>query len=146
MRYKNILVPLDGSNTAEVALPHAFALARLSGAEVMLLLVVPPVEPLVQADKPVIDEQWPARKARVIEYLNSLSERADCEGLTLQSAVESGPPAETILEFAAKRSIDLIVMATHGHSGMKRWLLGSVAEKVLRAADRPVLLIRAFAE
>lgn len=144
--YKHILVTLDGSESAEVAVPHALGLAKLSGAEVTLLFVEAPVEYALQTlGQPIyVDEHWETRKARAQQYLDSIARRPECRGLRIRSAVEMGPAAETILDYAFRNSVDLIVMATHGRSGLKRWVLGSVADKVLRAADRSVLLVRAY--
>lgn len=143
-RYTHILVPLDGSKTAEAALPHAFGLAKLNGAAVTRSSVVPPIEDVIVigAEPIYIDEQLAAKKQRALWYLDSVRERQR-DGLTIRTAVETGPVASTIIDYAARESVDLIVLATHGRSGVQRWLLGSVAEKVLHAARQTVLLVRA---
>jgi len=143
--YTHILVPLDGSETAEAALPHAFGLAKLAGATVTLLSVVPPIEDVIATDaEPIyVDEQLAAKKQRALRYLNAIRKQHGAEAQAISTAVETGPPAATILDYAARESVDVIVMATHGRSGVQRWLLGSVAEKVLHAARQTVLLVRA---
>lgn len=146
-RYTHVLVPLDGSKTAEAALPHAFGLAKLNGAAVTLLLVVPPIEGVIAtgAEPIYVDEQWALRKRRAQRYLDTIRKHHSGEALKTRIAVESGPAAATIIDYATRESVDLIVMATHGRSGVQQWLLGSVAEKVLHAARQTVLLVRASA-
>jgi nucleotide-binding universal stress UspA family protein len=143
-RAERILVPLDGSTLAEVALPKALALARLPSSEVILLHVIPPIEDAIDdGDRISIDEQCDNEKCRALRYLRSISHRPEWHGVTMQIAVDIGPAADAILEYAQKHDIDWIVMATHGRSGIRRWVIGSVAEKVLRAAPTTVVLVRA---
>ena len=147
-KYKHILVPLDGSELAELALDDAFSLAELSEAEVTLLQVLPPIENIVHSDTdhPIyVDEQWANRRQMALDYLNGVCERLMCGNLTIYKVVEMGQqPAATIIDYAHEHpTIDIIVMATHGRSGLQRWVYGSVAGKVLRYAGVPTLLIRA---
>lgn len=144
--YKHILVPLDGSELAELALPDALSLARMSQAEVTLLQVVPLIEDVIGAGTEhaiYVDEQWAAHRELAVEYLNAVCEQPECEDLTIHRVVEMGSAAEMIIDYAHHHPIDLIVMATHGRSGLQRWVYGSVADKVLRGADVPTLLVRA---
>jgi len=144
--YQHILVPLDGSKLAELALEHAFTLAQLCQAELTLLQVVPPIKEVIAAEgeHPLfVDEQWLDAETRDLEYLHTVCKRMNCRDLTIHIVVEMGSPAEMIVDYAHEQPIDLIVMATHGRSGLQRWVYGSVADKVLRGADVPVLLIRA---
>jgi nucleotide-binding universal stress UspA family protein len=148
-RYKHILVPLDGSELAELALADAFALARLIQAEVTLLQVIPPIEDIIKIDDRhafSLDEQFQLSKGRVFQYFHAICQRVGYESLTIHLAVEMGHVAETIIDYAKQHLVDLIIMATHGRSGLSRWAYGSVADKVLRAADVPVLLVRARAK
>jgi nucleotide-binding universal stress UspA family protein len=145
-RYKHLLVPLDGSELAELALDDAFSIAQLSRAEVTLLQVIPPIDHIVGAETgyPIfVDQQWEAKKTNALEYLLTICQRMNCQDIMTHTAVELGPAAETIIDFARAHPIDLIVMATHGRSGLQRWVYGSVADKVLRGADLPILLVRA---
>jgi len=147
--YKHILVPLDGSELAEVALTDALALARLSLAEVTLLKVVLPIEGIIEIgthDAIYVDEIWQINKKQALEYLESVRDRISNKPFKVHVAVEMGPAAETIIDYARKHPVDLIVMATHGHSGLKRWVYGSVADKVLRGSHLSVLLVRSFPE
>jgi nucleotide-binding universal stress UspA family protein len=144
-QYTRILVPLDGSKTAEAAVPQAFRLAKLTGATVTLLWVVPRIEDVIRTNgEPIyIDEEFAAKKQRAPEYVDRLLKEYGGNGLTIRTAIEMGPVAATILDYAARESVDLIVITTHGRSGIQRWLLGSVAEKLLQAARQTVLLVRA---
>lgn len=148
-QYKHIVVPLDGSELAELALVDAFSLAQLNQAEVTLLQVIPPIEQVVGAgtNHPIyIDQQWETKRGLALDYLTEVGQRLGSEDVSVHPAVELGPPAETIIDYAHKHAIDLIVMATHGRSGLQRWVYGSVADKVLRGAHLPVLLVRAHAQ
>lgn len=125
--YTKILIPLDGSKFAEAVLPYARVLARELSIPVDLLYVNDPKEP--PACAPFMAN----------EYLTRIGESF---GTGVGSIVETGHTAAKIVEVAAAQPETLIAMATHGYSGAKRWLLGSVAEKVLRAASNHVLLVR----
>jgi nucleotide-binding universal stress UspA family protein len=127
--YSKILIPLDGSKLAEAVLPYARALAKDLKLPVDLLYVN-------DADQPAACAPFIAG-----EYLKSI---VDTFGGTVavRSIVEAGKTAAMIVEIAAAEPAMLIAMTTHGYSGPKRWLLGSVAEKVLRAAANHVLLVR----
>lgn len=145
-QYKHILVPLDGSELAELALADAFGVAEMSQSEITLLQIVPPIDTVVGAETghPIfIDQQWETKRGIALEYLSTVCERLNCPGVQIHTVVEMGPPAETIIDYAHHHPVDLIVMATHGRSGLPRWVYGSVADKVLRGADVPVLLVRA---
>jgi nucleotide-binding universal stress UspA family protein len=144
-QYKHILVPLDGSELAELALADAFSLAQLNSAEVILLQVISPFEYIVGDTVPMAftDELVKAQQDAALSYLENVSRREEWRNLRVHLAVEIGTPAETIIDYAHREPIDLIVMATHGRSGLRRWVYGSVADKVLRGAALPVLLVRA---
>lgn len=138
--YKRILVPLDGSTLSEAVLPHAQNLAQTTGAELVLLhVIVTPVEkfsvPLTLADIQKIEAESKL-------YLKSVCSKLEKENLRVTFLVREGSVAETILEVAASMEADAIAMSTHGRTGVKRWLLGSVADKVVRMSPLPVLLIR----
>lgn len=147
--YKHILVPLDGSKLAEVALKDAVALAQLNLAELTLLTIWPPIHDVIKIDTHqaiFVDEQWTINKEHALRYLKEVRDRFKGQSLKIHTVVEMGPPGDKIIEYARQHPIDLIVMATHGRSGLKRWVFGSVAEKVLRGAHLPVLLIRSYSE
>jgi nucleotide-binding universal stress UspA family protein len=141
---QSLLVPLDGSPLAELALPEALALAKLLESRVTLLHVIPPIEDVISDGEVItIDQQWENRRIHATHYLESICTRPDWKNIKVTVAVEMGIPAEVILDFARKQKISRIVMTTHGRTGINRWVYGSVADKVLRAADRTVVLVRA---
>jgi len=138
--YEKILVPLDGSELAEIALPYAEELAGRLGSEVNLLAVSESAETESYHEHLIYVERMVESTKRGIEmYLEKPHGRA----IKVDSRILVGHPAEEIVDYADKADIDLIVMATHGRSGVRRWVLGSVADKVVRATKRPVALIRA---
>ena len=144
-KYKHILAPLDSSELAELALDDAFSLAQLSDAELTLFHVIPPIEHVMATETghPIfVDQQWDSHRELAKEYLGDLCERVGCPDIKVNTVVEMGMPAETIIEYARQHPVDLIVMATHGRSGLQRWVYGSVADKVLRGANVPILLVR----
>ena len=142
--YNRILIPLDGSDVAECVLPHAAALAEANPkAEITFLYVVQPL------DTPMTNQEFKNRiekegKAAAAEYLTRVDHNQSYHDRA-QSRVVFEKPAEGILEYAEKNKADLIVMASHGLSGVGKWIRGSVADKVLHQAHIPVLRIRAGA-
>jgi nucleotide-binding universal stress UspA family protein len=147
LSYRRILVPLDGSPFAEQALDEAQAIAAATGATLVLVAVAPVVEDAALAEVGVVPA-WAeaARQAEVEQlgrYLMSTAERLRAEGFMVRPHVVDGIPAEEILCASATQHADLIVMATHGRTGVQRLWIGSVATKVVRSTDVPVLLVRA---
>ena len=142
--YKKILVPLDGSPSAEKVLPYARALAKRFAIPVDLLEVIDIVEMArsVAAAEGLFINQLAADEARRSGvYLDATAH--SFAGVPVHCMVKHGHAAEIIVETAADGKDTLIAMATHGRSGVNRFLLGSVAEKVLRATSNPLLLVRA---
>ena len=139
-----ILVPLDGSTLAEEALGTAVALARQSGAEVHLVTVQPPVVPA--GAEFGITEAVPfvtGVREDVECYLTLMTARlARAHGVRVAPAVLEGDPANRLAEYARTRSIPLAIMTTHGRGGFGRFCLGSVANRLLRQIEAPVLLLR----
>jgi nucleotide-binding universal stress UspA family protein len=139
--YERILLPLDGSAQAEQALSHAAALAAQFKSELTILRVLPPLQDhgtLRKAGERA--EQISAGIAQ--EYLARVADSVRDQGIPVQVAVVEGRPYFEIVNFAEENSIDLIVMTTRGQSGLSRWLLGSVADRVTRGATVPVLLVQ----
>ncbi len=140
---RKIFVPLDGSALADSILEHVQALALSLGAEVVLFTAVW-VEP---TDNPLAySRDLDVSSARAEEMLESREAALAKAGLQVSSFHKRGEAASLILEAAAASGADLIAMTTHGRTGVKRWLLGSVAERVLRASPLPVFLVRARGE
>ena len=140
--YKKILVPLDGSELAMKALGPAENLARIS--EIILFQVVPfmPIYGSPELVTPlIIDER---QKESAERYLTKLAEDLNQKGIKAKAIVKTGHQiAIEIIDFAKENQVDLIVMCTHGRSGITRWVLGSVTLKVLTRAETPILLLRA---
>ncbi len=141
--YKKMLIPLDGSKTAEAVLPYARTLARKVNLPVELLGVVDIADLATQVSRgsaryfdSLISDSVQSSEA----YLNRIA--ATFPKSNVKCTTEKGRPEEVILEKASEKTT-LVTMATHGRSGINRFLLGSIAEKVLRAATSPILLVRA---
>lgn len=138
--FKSILVPLDGSQVAEAALESARYLARVSRGQLHLVRVPNTRQSMADWDDLSPAEQ--AAETQCAEYLEKLAAPLRAEGLHVRCLVlESGPPAEQILEVAEDDQIDLIVLTSHGRSGFSRLLLGSVADTISRYARSPVLIV-----
>jgi nucleotide-binding universal stress UspA family protein len=131
-KIERVLVGLDGSPLAELALPYAEALAGAGGLPLVLVRILPAAE--------ASDE--PAQAAET--YLAGIAQRLVGQGLIVETSLLTGPPAETLATMAADATDSLLVLATHGRSGLGRWVFGSVAQGVLAVADVPVLLVRAW--
>lgn len=141
--YKKLLIPLDGSATAEAVLPYARALAQRLGVAVELLAVIDVTElarNVSAAEGLYLDRLVEDETRRSAKYLAKIAETFSPPESYL---VEKGGAADTIIESAATDPDTLIAMATHGRTGLNRFLLGSVAEKVLRGTSNPLLLVRA---
>lgn len=145
--YSKILVPLDGSKVAENALPLARCFARALQARVELLGVVDVAEAArrVAAEQTSITAAFVEDTARAFNTYLENAARHFPSG-NVHCSVAHGNAAETIIKAAAEEPGTLIAMATHGRSGLDRWLLGSVTEKVLRGASEPLLVVRAQEE
>jgi nucleotide-binding universal stress UspA family protein len=140
-KLRRMMVPLDGSALALQAMSLAIELATVARAELILFQAIAPVveaypyPPLPSCVQLALRDQACAEFTRLAESLRE-------HQLTITPAVELGFPGEAIVDAAARRDVDLIVMATHGYGGLKRWALGSVADKLLHATQTPLLLIR----
>lgn len=146
--FSKILVPLDGSKTAEKALPHARSLGGKLKVPVELLAVVDIAEVVshTASERPrFLDTVIDRAVEHSTTYLKSVAGTFTDTG-PVKCSVEKGKAEESIIEKAARDRTMLIAMATHGRSGLNRFLLGSVAEKVLRGTVNPLLLIRASEE
>jgi nucleotide-binding universal stress UspA family protein len=152
--YAHLLVALDGSPAAEHALEHAEAIAKAFGSTVTLFRATATAEALMVQTAgagqtvgdigPLIDPTpiLEAEREEAVSYLNGVAARLKQYNLTVLTEHFEGPPAEEIVERARALDVSLILMTTHGRSGLARVVFGSVADSVLRHADCPVLLIR----
>ena len=142
---ERIIVPLDGSEHSESVLPHAVTLAKALDARVVLLHAVS--EPVIDmfADEPIvwdnIDELRESARLAAAEYLQRVSNRLTAEGVNTTVHNVYGIAADVILDYAKSPSDDLIAMSTHGRSGIRRFVLGSVANRIVNATEAPLLLV-----
>jgi nucleotide-binding universal stress UspA family protein len=146
---KRILVPLDGSALARQALPLATELAKSTQSELLLFQAVAttmenyPGMPPRGRPIPQLADLMESLREQAASELNERAEELREHNLRASTYVINGHAAEVLVDEARQHSVDLIVMATHGYSGIKRWTLGSVADKVLHATRTPLLLVRA---
>jgi nucleotide-binding universal stress UspA family protein len=142
--YKRALVPLDGSPVAETILPFILEIAGPLDIEVVLLRVLQPVPPMVlEGSRHVVLEDEETRRVDALEYLAPLAIDLRNKAVRVETRVHHGMPATEIVNAAREVQADLIAMTTHGRSGLRRLMFGSVAEAVLRHSDIPVFLLRA---
>ena len=146
---RRILICLDGSKLAEQALESGFEIASRLAERVTLLRVdhqesLSNIELglLEMADSELCKEMDQHPENRLHYYLDCIRSKYDDRGLPIETAVVKGDPAQAILEFAEEHAVDMIAMATHGYSGLRRWVYGSVTEKVLRKACSAMLVVR----
>ncbi len=145
--YKKILAPLDGSEFSECSLEHVMAVATGCGVpEVVLLRVVEPLSAsttatLAEAGGDLITQLENENKIDAKDYISKMTKKLAKEGITIKGDIVDGKAAEAILDYAEKNHVDLIIMSTHGKSGISRWAFGSVTERVLRHSPVPVLTI-----
>ena len=144
--YKKIMVPLDGSQIAECVIPHIEAIARKSSSKVELVTVIEPLEIPTRGQIAISDDEIKKidseGKKEANKYLGQVSDRLTKSGIKTDTVVLSGKAADRLTRYAVNNDIDLIIMATHGRSGISKLFWGSVAEKILRATEIPVLLIK----
>ena len=146
-----VLVPLDGSELAETVLDHAEELAKQFGTQsvdITLLRVCelfsqphyPPSMPLSWEE--YLKYETKKCKEVCLTYLSGVKKRLKRGGLNVRAVVPVGNPAEAIVEYVNKKPVNLIMMSTHGHTGLSLWAFGGIANKVMKGTSTPVLLVR----
>ncbi|NQW22449.1 MAG: universal stress protein [SAR202 cluster bacterium] len=145
--YSRILVPLDGSDLSENVLPFAITLGQALECPIALLRIPENVPLYASGDFEVIPAAYTAlsdeeRKAECEEYLEGLAGTIREKGLEVSTVVRIGMPGHEIVEEAAVSDNTVVAMASHGRSGISRWVMGSVADEVLRNSTSPLLLVR----
>ncbi|MBI2866841.1 MAG: universal stress protein [Chloroflexi bacterium] len=153
--FKRVLVPLDGSELAETALPYAVELVKTFKGELFLLQATARDIDIVKVSAGGMDaalgvaisaeEALRAADELRMEarrYLDQAQKRLAAQGIAVHSEVVAGDPAQAIAEFSRANRIDLVIMCTHGRGGLKRLVLGSVADKVMRDPATPVLVVQ----
>ncbi|HSM58372.1 MAG TPA: universal stress protein [Candidatus Sulfomarinibacteraceae bacterium] len=139
---QKIVVPLDGSVLAETVLPHVTALARPHQARVTLLHVLEPRRRERSTSTDFLD--WQMRKAEAHEYLEDVAARLTRSGVSAHCIVQEGSPARHIVDHAHNEAADLLILSSHGKSGLQLWNLSGVVQKVIQEARTSLLLVRAY--
>jgi nucleotide-binding universal stress UspA family protein len=139
--FERILVPLDGSSRAEMILSQVGRILRREDSEILLLRVVDVPQTIGRVD---LHSAQMADREEAQRYIHDIARRFHSKGAKVHGRVAEGFAADVILETARTEGATMIAMATHGRTGLARWTMGSVAEKVARAADVPLLLLRSF--
>ena len=146
--YQKIMVPLDGSELAECVLPHVEAfISQCQIQTIVFVRVLEAITPAVAGEYAInvedLENREANRKASAEEYLKEIMKRMEPGETRLEKEVLIGRPADKLADYADNNHVDLILMATHGRSGVSRWVRGSVADRILRSASVPVLMVRA---
>jgi nucleotide-binding universal stress UspA family protein len=139
----HILVPLDGSALAESVIPHLFAIARPFHSQVTLLRVIGRAE----ADQPnqgIDPLDWQMRRAEARSYLNKMKNNLALAGLSVSYELLYGDPATRIIEFVQSKDIDLLLLSSHGQSGLTGWNISSVVQKTVIRVQTPIMIVRAY--
>lgn len=139
--FDRILVPVDGSERAERVFSQVARLMRRHDSEVLLVRAVHVAPSLARIDTAKLEA---AEREEAERYLKATEGRLTSAGVKARSILASAPPAEAVLETARREKATMIAMSTHGRTGLSRWIMGSVAEKVARASELPVLLLHSF--
>jgi nucleotide-binding universal stress UspA family protein len=141
--YKSMLIPADGSKLAESAFSYAEELAARLDTKVTILHVVDPRESeMLPMHRAYVDRSSETVSRRISEVQKKLGKKSEREAPDVSGDVVTGHAAEEILSYMREKGIDLIVMSTHGHTGIRHWVVGSVADKLLQASPVPLLLVR----
>jgi nucleotide-binding universal stress UspA family protein len=152
--YKKIMVPLDGSELAECVLPHVDGF--VTGCQVETIIFVRVIEPtrhsllssttnpqyseMMQENLKLMEEE---EKSSAANYLKEVISRVKQGEIKYKTDVLAGKVADRLVDYAEASEIDLIIIATHGRSGISRWVRGSIADRILRSSCAPVLMVRA---
>lgn len=150
---EHVIVPLDGSRLAQIALDHALKVLGSSGELILVTVLQQPDVPIYDFYPVTVAPQtknyeltFSETVGRAQDYLKRLADEIQTQyGYEVNTIVEAGDPATVLVEIAEKLHVDAIVMSTHGRSGLSRWLFGSVTQKVLAASVVPVFVIPAKA-
>ena len=141
--FDHILVPLDGSSLAECVLPHSVAVAQAFGARVTLVRVLEPPH-AANRIRPVDPLDWHISKAEAGAYRDGLTARLQEAGLRTENTLVEGHAAERIIEFAYGHDVNLIILSSHGRSGLSGWNVSSVVQKIILRAYVPTMIVRAY--
>jgi nucleotide-binding universal stress UspA family protein len=144
--FEKILVCLDGSELSEQIIPYAIGQAKKFNSEVILVQAVDTPTSVPSAaghiSGPALKDQIHAQQEKVTAYLSKTAKRLSEDGVKVEHATLKGSPAHAIVDYAHEEDVSLIAIATHGHSGIRRAVLGSVADYVIRESHLPMLVIK----
>jgi nucleotide-binding universal stress UspA family protein len=143
MMFEHLLIPLDGSSLAECVLPHGLAIAKVLGARVTLLQVVESTE-ASDGTRAIDLLEWHYGEAQARAYLDAVAERLSRAGQPAGRVLLQGDPAERVIDHARAENTGLIVLSSHGRSGLSGWNVSSVVQKILARAYTSILLIPAY--
>lgn len=147
--YQKIMIPLDGSKLAECVLPYAEEIARGCGAELRLVRVVEPLHLYEGRESGISPEERRRIEAESMQvagnYLRQIAEQLEGKGIKVRTEVLMGKATDQLDNYANSNEVDLVIIASHGRSGISRWVWGSVADRMLRSLCMPVMMIRAGA-
>jgi nucleotide-binding universal stress UspA family protein len=141
--FRNILVPLDSSSLAEIVLPHTTAIAQISNAQVHLLHVMEQ-HPGGRQQGGIDPFDWQMLKVQAETYLGEVKARLEKSGLQVAMHLAEGNAAESVIDFAQSQKIDLILLSSHGQSGISGWNVSSVVQKIILRAYTSVMIMRAY--
>jgi nucleotide-binding universal stress UspA family protein len=143
--FKHLLVPLDGSALAECTLPHLVALTRACQARVSLVRVLDCPLEVGREKNPTGPLQWSLSKAEAKAYLDEVAQRLRTEAdIDAEPVLLEGQAAQGICDFAHNNDVDLILISSHGQSGLSRWNVSSVVRKIVQRVQRSVMIVRAY--
>ena len=146
--YQHVMVPLDGSDLAECVFPHVEAIGTgCNVTRVSLVRVIPPLKlhgGVESSLNPEVKQQLEDDSKKIAEqYLEEKAKELSDKGVATETAIIFGEVVHELVEFVSAHEVDLIIMATHGRSGVSRMFLGSIADRTLHASPVPVLMVRA---
>lgn len=142
MTLKKILLPLDGSTTAACVLPTAIAMVQATGAEVVLLNVLETTHEHGEAQVNPLD--WHLRKIEITAYLNDVKQQLQEQNVLSETVMLEGHAAERIIDYAHQIDADLLIMSSHGQSGLTGWNINSISQKVIDRIRKSVMIVRAY--
>ena len=146
--YRKMLVPLDTSEYAECVLSHVKDMVSARGIPEVVLLTVSEINYTTYAaylDANVVKMAEESATRTALEYLEKTKQALGLSNAKVTTVIRAGQPAEEILDYIEKNGVDMVVMSSQGRSGVSKWLLGSVAEKVVRNSPVPVFVVPALA-
>lgn len=139
----HILVPLDGSALAECVLPHVMAIASSANTRITLLHVLEP--PHAKGDEQTIDPlEWHLKKREAGIYLDEIARRLQQASFKVESVILEGSPADGVIDYANNHDVTLIILSSHGRSGLSSWNVSSVVQKIILRSFKSTLLVRAY--